>query len=126
MDVNMYINQINKNILSASDKMDNGDFETAIKQINETLLMDNNNYELTFMLALGYEQTGNIEKAYYTYKLAMFLAQGTDDREVIECEFKRLCSYADASEYKLGKALESLIIDRINLGEYTETLKFLN
>ena len=120
------IENINKNILSASDKMDNGDFEAAKEQINETLLIDNNNYELTFMLALCYEQTGNIEKAYYTYKLAMFLAQGTDDREVIECEFKRLCSYADANEYKLGKALESLIIDRINLGEYTETLKFLN
>ena len=119
------IENINKNILSASDKMDNGEFEAAIKQINETLLMDNNNYELTFMLALCYEQTGNIEKAYYTYKLAMYLAQGTDDREVIECEFKRLCSYADASEYKLGKALESLIADRINIGEINSTYNFL-
>ena len=125
MDVNISINQINKNILSASDKMDNGDFEAAIKQINETLLIDNNNYELTFMLALCYEQTGNVEKAYYTYKLAMYLAQGTDDREVIEGEFKRLCSYADASGYMLGKALESLVADRINIGEINNTYNFL-
>ena len=125
MDVNININQINKNILSASDKMDNGDFEAAIKQINETLLIDNNNYELTFMLALCYEQTGNVEKAYYTYKLAMYLAQGTDDREVIEGEFKRLCSYADASGYMLGKALESLVADRINIGEINNTYNFL-
>ncbi len=122
---NININQINKNILSASEKMEKCDFSSAVEQINKTLQIDKNNYELIFMLALCYEQMGNIEKSYYTYKLAIYLADGTEDKEVIEAEFKRLCSYADADEYKLGKALESIIIDRINTGEISNTYKFL-
>ena len=36
-----------------------------------------------------------------------------------------MCSYYDADSYRLGKALENLIIQRIKIHEYAVTYEFL-
>lgn len=75
-DISAYINE---HIISATEKMNDGNFIKAEEEIHTTLEIDKNNYELIFMLALCFEQEGKIEDAYYAYKLALFLSKGTDD-----------------------------------------------
>lgn len=75
-DVNNNINnnQVTDIIIEASSYMDNSDFYTALNLINKGLSLSPNNYELNFMSTLCYEQNKEIEKAYYRYCLAIYLA----------------------------------------------------
>lgn len=116
---------INQLILQASSLMTNSDFDDALSLIHDGLILDNNNYELIFMNALCEEQLGHTEDSYYLYKLALFIVTDDNDKLTIQNEFTRMCSYYDADSYRLGKALENLIIQRIKIHEYSVTYEFL-
>lgn len=119
------IQDINNIITEASAYMDKGQIECAVELINKGLMQDSNNYELIFMKALCLEQEGCISEAYYMYKLAIFLSKDTEDGDIIKIEYDRMCRYSDTDEYSLGKALESLVKERIHMGEYNNTYNFL-
>lgn len=114
-------------ILKASTYMDNNEYNNALDFINTGIKLNKSNYELIFMKALCFEQLGNIEYAYYLYKLAIFMADNFNpkDATLIHNEFSRMCSYNEAIPYKLGKSLEQLIIERIKLTDYSNTFEFL-
>ena len=118
---------INSIILQASSFMDNAKYNKALDLINNGINLDKNNYELIFMKALCLVQLGYIEDAYYLYKLAIFISDSSNsnDSAIINNEFEHMCSNSNADPYKLGKALEHLIIERIKLKEYTITFEFL-
>lgn len=112
-------------IAVASLCMDEGDFSGAEEVLNESLSVDINNYELYYMLGLCKEQTGAVEDAYYAYRMAAYLGNGTADQQLIQQQFVNLCSYANANAYKLGKACEAVVVERMKHGEYEKTHAFL-
>lgn len=112
-------------IVCASLAMDKGDFTQAREAIESGLEADINNYELYYMLGLCYEQTGDVEDAYYAYRMAAFLGRGSQDEQIILQQFENLCSYANANAYELGKACERLVVSRLKQAEYEKTHAFL-
>lgn len=127
----MINNNITNIIITASTYMDNEQYDKAIKDISLGISYDPDNYELIFMEALCKEKLGFIEYAYYDYRLAIYLAKkspitsSNNDLTIIQEQFNRMCSYCSADSYKLGKALENLIMERIRLKEYNNTFEFL-
>ena len=112
-------------IAVASLAMDEGDFAEAEKVLAISMKADINNYEIYYMIGLCKEQTGQVEAAYYAYRMAGYLGRGTADEQLIMQQFSMLCSYADANPYELGKACEEIVTCRVRLGEYERTHAFL-
>lgn len=117
----------NNAIFTAASLIDNMQYDKAIKIINSGLSSDSNNYELIFMRAICHEQLNCIEDAYFEYRLAAFIAKSSseEDEKLINEHFKHMCSYANADGFKLGRALENLITERLQLKEYIITYEFL-
>lgn len=95
-------------------------------ELLDDIEFDINNYESYYVRAIKLENDGEAEAAYYNYKLAMFLARGTEDEDIIKDKFDELCSYAGVNAYKMGKSLEKLVIERMRKSEYELTSGFLN
>ena len=112
-------------IAAASLAMDKGDFEQAQQMLDQSLKADANNYEIYYMLGLCFEQLEDVENAYYNYRFALFLARGSADEAIIKQQYDNLCGYAPAEQYKLGKACEELVHNRLLFGEYEKTHAFL-
>lgn len=121
------IKNINETIIQASSLMNNNKYNEANELIDTGITLDCNNYELLFMKALYLEHIGCIEDAYYIYRLAIFIAANSnpDDTTTIQNELSRMCSCKESDSYKLGKALEHLIITRLHMKEYKTTFDFL-
>lgn len=119
-------NTITEIILSATACMEQGDVDEAAALIAKGLLSAHDNYELYFMRALCREQQGEPEAAYYDYRLAEYLAVGSEDEPVIHHELERMSAVSAVDTYKLGKALEQLVLEQLGLHEYNTAHGFLS
>ena len=98
--------------------MNRNEISAAKELIQEGLEHDADNYELIYMLAMCAETENNIEIAFYLYKLAIYICKSNEDEKIIQNELNRMCISANADNYKLGKALEAVIIGMIKLNGF--------
>lgn len=89
-----------------------GNYREAIRLAWEGIQNIPDNYELLYAAGIAEEELGHGENAFYLYQLALLLAKEqkkAEDEATIRESFNHLCGYADATEYRLGRAFQELL-----------------
>jgi tetratricopeptide (TPR) repeat protein len=113
-------------IVQSTLLMNKGSFCEALDTLHASMQVTPDNYELYYFAALCYECMDQIEDAYFYYRFAIMLSADTKDQKAIIKDFRALCKRGIVNEYRLGKACENLVKERLEFHEYDSTQKFLS